>query len=459
MILRVLQHQWDQFVRDLCERRDVETAGVVLAERLRGGDALLARELLPVPEAGYQIRRADQIRIDPVTLNRLVRAARDQGLSVLTIHTHPGSRQPWFSHADNLGDARLIPSLLDQMPGPHGSIVVAGETGVPVGRVWTGPGQPQGLAVHVVGDGLRVHPARPGLGSEAEWWDRQRLALGADGQVILSSLHVGVVGAGGTGSLVVAQLAHLGVGRMTVVDGDRVEASNLSRIIGAMRQDAGVAWKVDVAARYAEGLGLGAGLGVLRGHLGAEVAAGDLEGCDVVFSCVDAHTPRAILNRLSFERAIPLIDLGSAFRVDRDGTVTASVGRVVVTGPGKPCLACWGHLDPERLRLEALSAEERAGLAQEGYLQGANVAQPSVIAFNTAVAGMAVVEFLRIVTGFAGADTPPLRLGIDFASGVVRRNQVAARDVCRICSAGKVAVAARSLAGWAGGESMSQWDD
>lgn len=445
MILRVLQAQWDPFVRALCERRDVETGGIVLAERLRGGEVLLARELLTVPEDGYQIRRADHIRIDPVTVNRLVRRARDRGLSVLTIHTHPLSRLPWFSEADDIGDARLIPSLFNQMPGPHGSLVVAGETGVPVGRVWRERGDPEGLAVHVVGDGLHVHRVAQNRSSEAEWWGRQKLALGPDGQATLANLHVGVVGLGGTGSVVLVQLAHLGVGRITLVDGDRVEASNISRIIGATRQDTAVAWKVDVAARYATGLGLGTELRVLRGQLGAEVSPSEIEGCDVLVSCVDAHTPRAVLNRLSYERAIPLIDLGSAFRLGGSGAVIASAGRVLIAGPGKPCLACWGHLDPERLRREALSADEREGLAREGYIQGADVAQPSVIAFNTAVAGMAVIEFLRLVTGFAGAETPPLRLGIDFATGVVRRNRVAARTDCRICASGPTPTENRTL--------------
>jgi hypothetical protein len=42
MNLRVLESQWQPFVSRLCERRDVETAGLILAERLNGG-VLLAR--------------------------------------------------------------------------------------------------------------------------------------------------------------------------------------------------------------------------------------------------------------------------------------------------------------------------------------------------------------------------------------------------------------------------------
>ena len=128
--LRILQSQWTAFAEALCDRRDVESAGVVLAERLRGGQALLARHLLPVPDDGYLVRRSDQLRIDPPALNRLIRPARDRAMSVLTVHTHPGSTHPWFSVADDTGDSRLMPSLFAQMPGPHGSIVIAGDTGV-----------------------------------------------------------------------------------------------------------------------------------------------------------------------------------------------------------------------------------------------------------------------------------------------------------------------------------------
>jgi hypothetical protein len=86
------------------------------------------------------------------------------------------------------------------------------------------------------------------------------------------------------------------------------------------------------------------------------------------------------------------------------------------------------------MRIEALPAEERASLAAEGYVEGANIPQPSVIAFNTAIAGAAVTEFLRLVTHFGGVEEPPMRLGFDFMSGTVRRNVLAAGGACTICS-------------------------
>lgn len=433
MKLRVMESKWRVFIDGLRSRSDVETAGVILAERLKGGKVLLVRDLIDIPEEGYLIRKGDQIRLDPVMLNRIIRPARDGGLSVITVHTHPGTTHPWFSEADNAGDCRLMPSLLNQMAGPHGSMVIAGETGRAIGRTWTDEGGPLPLELRLVGKLLKSTASDERQTGDESWFSRQGLALGETGQAVLRNLHVGVVGLGGTGSVAFCQLAHLGVKRITVVDGDLVEPTNVSRILGATVHDAGRTWKVDVAARYAAQLGLETDVVSLRGHVGNQVTVEDLEGCDVVLSCVDKHLPRALLNRLSYKKAIPVIDMGSAFRIDADRRITHGAGRVVTVGPDRPCLACWGHINPDRIRIESLSENDRAREVADGYIAGAEVPQPSVISFNTTVSGAAVVELLRLVTGFAGADDPPLRLAFDFESGTVRRNSLPKESRCKIC--------------------------
>ncbi|MBX9609192.1 MAG: ThiF family adenylyltransferase [Gammaproteobacteria bacterium] len=432
MKLRVLESQWTKFAQALCTRSDVESAGLILAERLSGGTVLYARHLIPIPEDGYSIRKIDQIRIDPVALNRLVRPARDGSLSVLTAHTHPGSTRPWFSSADDAGDSRLIPSLFAQMPGPHGSIVIAGKTAIPRARGWNAVGSKSEMPMHIIGKTLRVVPNAAQI-DEQPWYDRQRLALGEEGQRTLQSLHIAIVGLGGTGSVAFVQLAHLGIRQITLVDGDRVERSNVSRILGATSGDAGHTWKVDVAARYAERLGLNTKVAAIRGNLGIDVSPADIEGCDIVMCCVDSHLPRALLNRLAYEKAIPTIDMGSGFRVGSSGSVIAGAGRVVVVGPGRRCLACWGHIDPDRIRIETLSPADRNRLAADGYITGATVQQPSVVSFNTMIAGTAVTELIRIATRYAGAEDPPMRLCFDFENGTVRRNVLSETPLCMIC--------------------------
>ena len=85
MNLRLIQSQWNAFSDRLRARNDVETAGIILAERLSGGEALLARHMIEIPPQGYLIRRGDQLRLDPITLNRIIHPARDGGLSVITV--------------------------------------------------------------------------------------------------------------------------------------------------------------------------------------------------------------------------------------------------------------------------------------------------------------------------------------------------------------------------------------
>ena len=130
---------------------------------------------------------------------------------------------------------------------------------------------------------------------------------------------------------------------------------------------------------------------------------------------------------------MPVIDLGTVFRVDSSGVVTGDGGRVVLVGPERPCMACWGMLDPQRLRVEQLSGEDRERGQAEGYVLGAELPQPAVISFNTTVAGAAVTELLRMVTGFAGSEEPPDRLSFSFSSGTARRTRLPAGTSCRIC--------------------------
>ena len=53
--------------------------------------------------------------------------------------------------------------------------------------------------------------------------------VGGAGQARLANAHVCVVGAGGIGSPVIQYLAAAGVGRLSIIDDDRIELSNLQR--------------------------------------------------------------------------------------------------------------------------------------------------------------------------------------------------------------------------------------
>src|ERR1700682_4099730 len=85
-----------------------------------------------------------------------------------------------------------------------------------------------------------------------ERFERQVLFLGEEGHARIRAARVGIVGLGGLGSHVAQQLIYLGVGHLTLIDPDPVDATNLNRLVGATVEDARYArLKVDVAERVA----------------------------------------------------------------------------------------------------------------------------------------------------------------------------------------------------------------
>ena len=66
----------------------------------------------------------------------------------------------------------------------------------------------------------------------ADRYSRQSF-LGADAEERIARCTVAVPGLGGGGSHVVQQLAHIGFQNYIIYDGDRVEESNLNRLVGA----------------------------------------------------------------------------------------------------------------------------------------------------------------------------------------------------------------------------------
>src|SRR5207248_1774632 len=109
------------------------------------------------------------------------------------------------------------------------------------GDVWLGDGSRVTLTETVVvgRNTLRLYP-EPSRHTRTigDRYDRQVRLFGDRGQAVLGKAKVGVIGAGGVGSLVVEYLARLGVGTLVVIDPDRVDVTNLSRVVDATNRDA-----------------------------------------------------------------------------------------------------------------------------------------------------------------------------------------------------------------------------
>ncbi len=69
--------------------------------------------------------------------------------------------------------------------------------------------------------------------------DRNARLLGAEAQARLARSHVVVLGLGGVGSFTAEALARAGVGRLTLVDGERVDETNVNRQLHALDGEVG----------------------------------------------------------------------------------------------------------------------------------------------------------------------------------------------------------------------------
>ena len=105
-------------------------------------------------------------------------------------------------------------------------------------------------------------------------------------QANLLKSHAGVVGLGGLGGTVTEILARMGVGRLTLIDGDRFEDSNLNRQLLSSPANLGLP-KAEAAAQRVGLINPAVDMTVHACFLTAQNAAELLAGCQVVVDCLD----------------------------------------------------------------------------------------------------------------------------------------------------------------------------
>ena len=133
--------------------------------------------------------------------------------------------------------------------------------------------------------------------------------IGAAGQARIAAAHVLVVGAGGLGVPAIQYLAGAGIGRITLVDPDRVEETNLHRqpIYGAALGQP----KAQAAAAFLRALNPGVQVAPHVAWATPANAPALVAGADLVLDCADSFAASYMLSDLCLAAGKPLIS-GSA---------------------------------------------------------------------------------------------------------------------------------------------------
>lgn len=236
--------------------------------------------------------------------------------------------------------------------------------------------------------------------------------VGGAGQVALSEAHVVLVGCGGIGSPALQYLAGAGIGRLTLIDDDRVEASNLQRQTVFTEAAIGRG-KAAAAAEWVAAFDPALEVRTHRVRIDAANAAELIVGATVVLDGCDNFATRLAVSDACVARRIPL----TSAAVGRfQGQVANFAGHL----PGEACYRCFVG--------DAFDAEDCDSCAADGVLG----------AFVGMVGAFAAMSAMRVILqGHATLGEPQwgkLQL-IDGLAPSMRTLRIAKDTECQGCSA------------------------
>ena len=234
----------------------------------------------------------------------------------------------------------------------------------------------------------------------------------------LREAKVAVLGVGGLGGSAAYWLACCGIGEMWLIDGDRVEVSNLNRQILYSEADIGLP-KVEAAAARLRAFNSGMRVTSTARRLESQVEIADfIAGADVVIDAADwpAHDIERWCNSACFEAGIPYITMSNFPPVAR-------VGPLYV--PGRTgCFACQETAYRRQYPLFDVAVEQRR-------------AQPSPAATLGPACGMiggqVGLDVMHLLTGLAEPSTLGVSHIYDLRTMEVEREAVVPEPDCPVC--------------------------
>ena len=164
--------------------------------------------------------------------------------------------------------------------------------------------------------------------------------VGGDGQRLIGAASIAIVGAGGLGSPAIQYLAAAGIGRLVLIDDDRVDRSNLQRQTIFATDDIGTT-KVGAAAAAATRINPHVVVETRCARLDAGNARTLLAGVDVVINGCDNFATRLAVADAALAQRVPLV---SAAVGQFEGQLAVYRGWEA----DKPCYRCFVGADPDQ---------------------------------------------------------------------------------------------------------------
>ncbi len=161
------------------------------------------------------------------------------------------------------------------------------------------------------------------------WLERTELLLGAERLERLRRAHVLIVGLGGVGGWAAEMIARAGVGRLTLVDPDVVNSTNINRQLAALTSTVGRP-KAEVLADRLRDINPSIELTVLQRYIRDELTDQLLDSAafDFVVDAIDTLSPKVNLIKGCLDRNLPLVSsMGAGAKTDPTRVEIADIGR------------------------------------------------------------------------------------------------------------------------------------
>jgi hypothetical protein len=371
----------------------LEAAAILLCTQ-SATSRYVVNQVLLIGHADCRVRLPNRISWPGTVIEAAIDLAEPYNLSIVLMHSHPGGMLE-FSTIDDASDREVMPALFEASELQsilHGSAIMTPDGAIHARLYNRQLAITPICAVHCAGDELLT------------WRTSDKavpMAFSAEMGQNLKQVTACIVGVSGIGSIVVEQLARIGVGRLILVDFDEIEFKNLNRIINATLEDA--------RNRTAKVTRLASAISLYRSDIEvialkdniASREAIELAGlADVLFCCVDSFEGRQLCDRIAAAFLQPLFDVAVTIptrQTDKGIAIGDVCGRIDYVKPGGSTLADRGVYTPEALRreyLQRVAPDELADQVAEGYIKGASDEAPSVISLNMRAASDCVMEFI-----------------------------------------------------------------
>jgi molybdopterin/thiamine biosynthesis adenylyltransferase len=142
-------------------------------------------------------------------------------------------------------------------------------------------------------------------------YQRNYKSISVDDQSKLADTTVAIVGCGGLGGSMAEEFSRLGVGNLILVDGDRIEESNLNRQLFATEKNIGQQ-KAEAARDRLQAVNSGVKLRIINDWFDEDNAASFFEGADLICDALDSISRRVSLERACHRLGLPLVYAGIA---------------------------------------------------------------------------------------------------------------------------------------------------